>query len=160
MNAWQFGSTLIWQVTVLAALGYLIWSGVLRNVGQFSLSSTGISFELREVRREQARLTRDVEALRFLVSGFVTDNEMMQLEKFANPEKEFRYERSNQRDHPFVLELIRLWSLGLIEKKGIVSFRQTPLQGNMHDFAAITERGRKYLQLRNEMLQEGVSPAG
>jgi hypothetical protein len=49
---------------------------------------------------------------------------------------------------------------GLIEKKGIVSFRQTPLQGNMHDFAAITERGRKYLQLRNEMLQEGVSPAG
>jgi hypothetical protein len=164
MDTLQFFSTLVWQALVLVAIVYFTSPRVLRGVASVvskgQLGKDGFMFELREVKEVQARLTAEVDALRFLVSGFVTDLEMVHLRKLADTSHEFFYERRGQRDESFILELIRLWTLGLIEKREINSFRQIPLSGNLHNYAMISDRGQKYLTLRNDFTPTAIRGDG
>ena len=111
----------------------------------------GWKFEFRELEAKTARLQKDVDALRFLILGFVSQFEIVHLMKLAKDEP-FRYERGANRDNTFVNELIRLWNFGLIamiSKQNAAMLWNIPLSGNLKDYVEITQRGRDYLKLRD-----------
>lgn len=101
----------------------------------------------RELEAKTARLQEDVDALRFLITGFVTQFEIVHLRKLATDEP-FPFERSETRDDRFVNELIRLWDFGLISKKNNIDLWKLPISGNLKDYVEINQRGRYYLKLR------------
>ncbi|MFO0907828.1 MAG: hypothetical protein U0794_05615, partial [Isosphaeraceae bacterium] len=97
---------------VLSALPWLapiVKSIEVQGIGKLEL-------QVQEVRAEQHQLREEVDALRFLVAGFVTDWEFVHLEKLAS-EAPFVYQRGPGRDDRFVQEIIRLRDFGLISKR-------------------------------------------
>lgn len=121
---------------------------VIRELG---VSESKTSRQIQEVRQNQDRLQGEVDALRFLVAGFVNDYEIIHLSKLAD-DGIFAYERSPSRDdNRFVLQLTRLKDVGLIEKCGVTSLWDIPLSGNLKDYVKITQRGRDYLKLRRQV---------
>jgi hypothetical protein len=137
--------------TVLGLLGLAIlpWLGSLLDVAELP---GGWKLEFRKVEAEQHRQRADIEALKFLVSGFVTGVEFAHLQKLAvkqpfpftgGPETEF-----------FLNELRRLRSLGLIsnhEGKGIRALRSGG--GDINAYFFITPRGQEYLRIRSYIEQ-------
>jgi hypothetical protein len=88
---------------------------VIRELG---VSESKTSKQLQEVRQNQDRLQGEVDALRFLVTGFVNEYEIVHLKKLAE-DGMFDYQRGPNRDDRFLQELIRLRDFGLIEKHNI-----------------------------------------
>jgi hypothetical protein len=101
------------------------------------------------VLQEVKDLRKDVDALQFLLSGFVTDWEYQHLQKLAAPEP-FEYKRGPNKDDRFVAEVIRLRDFGLIAKRIEHSLWDIPLTGDLKDFVKLTERGETYLRLRKK----------
>lgn len=139
----DFVTTLFWQLMVAAVLIAFYRSGILQKLSELHLTREGLVLKVQELRK-------DVDALRFLVTGFVTECEFMQLKKLAT-EQPFDYRRGAGRDDRFVQELIRLWDFGLIDRKNIQSWYDLPLSGDLRDYAVIKARGRDYLRLRLEI---------
>lgn len=151
MAAWMsFVTTLIWQLMVVAALVAIYRTGLLHNLAKIELSPKGIILEIANIRERQDKLQRDVNALTFLIRGFLTTWELTQLEKLAG-DKPFDYHWGGDRNDRFVQELIRLWDFGLIARKGVKSWYDIPRVGNLREFAEITPRGRDYLVLRQQV---------
>ena len=99
--------------------------------------------KVKEQKDEQERQKSEIDTLRFLISNFVTNAELIHLQKLTKDEP-FIYEMAPY----FELELRRLRSLGLItnfENKGI---RSMPQNGNLKEYFTITESGKDYLKLR------------
>ena len=151
MEAWlDFGRTLIWQLIVIGILVYLHRSGIIGRLTHLTLSKEGFVIQLQEVKERQERLRADVDALRFLVSGFVTDWELKHLESLCL-DGPFQYRRGPNRDDRFVNELVRLRDFGLIAKLSDRSLYDLPPDGNLKDHVRITERGKEYLDLRRQL---------
>jgi hypothetical protein len=151
MEGWLgFMTTFIWQLILIGVLIYLHVSGVIARLLKLSVSPHGFDIQLQEVRQKQERLKEELDALRFLLTGFVTKFEIGHLEKLLL-EGPFDYKRGENKDDRFVHELIRLWDFRLIDKRNVGTFWDIPLTGNLKDYAEITEDGRQYLALLQEV---------
>jgi hypothetical protein len=91
-----------------------------------------------------------MDALRFLVSGFVNDHEIMHLQNLAK-DGPFHYDQGASRNDRFTNEIIRLRDFGLVKKLFDEALWDIPLRGDLKKFVVLTERGRTYLALRSEM---------
>ena len=118
----------------------------------------GWKLEFRKIESEQQRQRADLDALRFLVSGFVTDAELMHLQKLDR-KTAFPFVRGPETSF-FLDELRRLRSLGLIRNahggKGIRALDQHG--GDVGDYFSVTARGREYLRLRAEVSALSTDP--
>jgi hypothetical protein len=105
----------------------------------------GWKFQFRELKAEQQRQKAEIESLRFLMSYFVTDYELIHLRKLAGGEP-FPYTKNDS----FLAELRRLRTLRLIDNLPGRGIRALPGQGDLREHFTITDRGRSYLQLRTQ----------
>lgn len=105
----------------------------------------GWKFKFRELQREQVNQKEQIDSLRFLISYFLTNDELVHLRKLSKGE-DFPYERNNR----FIEELRRLRDLGLITKSSAVNIGDLPQKGCLNKYIEITDRGRTYLHLRSE----------
>ncbi|MGA2253153.1 MAG: hypothetical protein ABSG53_00700 [Thermoguttaceae bacterium] len=103
----------------------------------------GWKFTFRELKDEQVRQKGQIDGLRFLVSHFVTKDELVHLRKLAAND-EFRYHKADR----FVAELRRLRDMGLICRNTSTGIADLPESGSLKDYVSITELGRDYLRLR------------
>lgn len=137
---------ILFGIALLPWLSHLVRSIELPGIGRVEW----VESRVRDVQQEQVALRGEIEALRFLVSGFVTDWELVHLRKLATPEP-FHYQRGPDRDDRFVQELVRLRDLGLISKLTDASLFDLPIEGDLKRFVKLTDRGRAYLELRRQM---------
>ena len=151
MEMWlNFITTLIWQLVVVGLLIAIYRAGLLQRIIEFQFTRQGLIFKVQEIRERQEKLQREVDALRFLVSGFVTDWELVHLQKLAS-DRPFDYRWGGDRNDRFIQELIRLWDLGLITRNNTESWYDIPREGNLRDYAELTARGNEYIRLRMQL---------
>jgi hypothetical protein len=133
---------------ILAPLPWL--SSIIKSIEVAGVGK--LELQVEEVKEKQAlRLLREeVDSLRFLVSGFVTEWELTHLKKLA-AEGPFRYEKGADKDDRFINEIIRLRDFGLIAKRVDYSLYDIPLSGDLKQFVELTERGRTCLKLRQQL---------
>jgi hypothetical protein len=109
----------------------------------------GWKLEFRKLESEQQKQRADLDVLRFLISGFVTDAELIHLHKLAS-RAPFPFVRGPETSY-FLTELRRLRSLGLIASvpgKGVRMLEREG--GDVGSYFAVTARGQDYLRLRAE----------
>jgi hypothetical protein len=106
----------------------------------------GWKVQFRELKQDQNRQKEEIDSLRFLISGFLTDYELIHLKKL-NIRDSFPYERNSR----FISELRRLHDLGLITKVSPVNIGDLPPTGYLKGYIKITERGKTYLRLRSDV---------
>jgi hypothetical protein len=93
------------------------------------------------------RLKEDVTTLKFLVTHFLTDDELVHLRKLAD-EAPFPFQWLPS----FEQELRHLRGLRFIEPRTDKGFRALFAEGkDVNDYFRITKRGRQYLKMRQEM---------
>lgn len=110
----------------------------------------GWKVEFRELAEQQSQQQNEIETLQFLVSHFVSDYELGHLRRLASDEP-FIIKKDGSSSF-FESEMRRLRALGLIAGypgKGIRSLFQG--DGNVKQHFYITENGREYLQLRQQV---------
>jgi hypothetical protein len=134
-------------VAVLLALAILPWLSPLLHSAELP---GGWKLEFQRVEAEQVQQRADIDALRFLMSGFVTDDEMVHLQKIA---VHAPFPFVNGPETPFFLdELRRLRALGLIANHSGKGIRRLESDGgDVNVYFFITDRGREYLKLRNKI---------
>jgi hypothetical protein len=140
------GITVSAAVLGLLTLAALPW---LASLLQSAELPGGWKLEFRRLESEQQRQRADLDLLRFLISGFVTDAELMHLQKLA-ARAPFPFVRGPETSY-FLNELRRLRSLGLIENapgKGVRVLEREG--GDLGSYFSVTPRGREYLRLRAE----------
>ena len=118
-----------------------------------SIEVTGLGkleLKVEEVKQSQALLQEQVDGLRFLVGGFVTQWELNHLTKLATGGP-FQYSRGSGKDDRFINEIIRMRDFGLISKRIEYALHDIPLKGDLKDYVDLTERGRTYLMLRQQL---------
>ena len=106
----------------------------------------------RELKAETVKLQKDVDALQFLITSFVSQFEIVHLTNLAADEP-FLYERGDI----FINELVRLWNFGLIELisgEKASALWNIPPSGNLKDYVKATQRGKDYLKLRKDYLKQ------
>ena len=131
-------------------MAFLPWlSPLIKSVEVTGLGK--LEFRVEEVKAQQALLKEQVEGLRFLVSGFVTEYEFSHLTKLEG-DAPFGYRRGLGQDDRFTSELIRLRDFGLITKRGGGFVRDIPESGDLKQYFEITERGKTYLNLRSAFM--------
>jgi hypothetical protein len=109
----------------------------------------GWKLEFRKLESEQQKQRADLEVLRFLISGFVTDAELIHLQKLAG-HAPFPFVRGTETPY-FLNELRRLRSLGLIEGAPGKGVRMLEREGgDVASYFSVTPRGQEYLRLRAE----------
>ena len=125
----------------LLAIAVLPWISSLIESAEFP---GGWKVKFREVEEEQNRQRGEIDTLKFLIKHFLTDDELVHLDKLAAGAP-FPFRPSQF----FEAELRHLRSLRLIESlpnRGIRSLFAAKDDVKMH--FRITERGREYLTLR------------
>jgi hypothetical protein len=126
----------------LLALAVLPW---LSSVLESAKLPGGWELKFREVEREQRRQRDEIETLRFLIEGYVTDHELTHLRKLASGDP-FPFDRSDA----FRKELERLVGMGLVGRREGRGVRTVFDAGDdVQKHLAITERGRAYLRHRD-----------
>jgi hypothetical protein len=111
----------------------------------------GWKFAFHQVKAEQEKQKEDIDRLKFLIEGFVSEDELKHLKKLDS--KEPFLVTVDRTTKFFENELHRLRSLGLIANlpgKGIGTLlindgRPREVKEHLH----ITEKGKEYLRLRN-----------
>lgn len=132
---------MVFALLVIAALPWL--ASVVDSV-----EIPGLKLQLKKIDANVQRQGADVEVLKFLMSGFVTNDELVHLRKLSAGEP-FPFVPGPETAF-FLEELRRLRSLGLISGhpgKGIRSLERT--RNDVKDHFFITERGTQYLTLRD-----------
>jgi hypothetical protein len=110
----------------------------------------GWKLEFRKIESEQQRQRADLDVLRFLVSGFVTDAELTHLQKLHS-KAPFPFVRGPETSF-FLEELRRLRGLGLIKNARGKGVRELDKHGgDLSDYFSVTSRGREYLRLRADV---------
>ena len=126
----------------LIILAFLPWlAPIIKSIEIAGLGK--IELKVDEVKEQ-------VESLKFLIAGFVTEHEIVHLEKLAS-DGPFYYERGPNRDDRFVNEIIRLKEFGLVRKLLNFSLYDLPLSGDLKPYVALTDRGKQYLELRQRV---------
>jgi len=124
----------------------------------------GWKLEFQAVKTEQRRQAQEIDALKFLVSNFLTEPECRHLEGLSS-EKPYRARRDGTTSY-FEMEMRRLRALGFIQGRpdqGVRSLLRAMTEASgkevdVKDHFEITARGRDYLRLRAEMLAAVPSP--
>jgi hypothetical protein len=114
--------------------------------------------QFREMQVEQEKQKDELAKLRFLTAYHVTEHERDYLKKLAHGES-FVYAPESMPTY-FDTELRRLLTSGLIDAvpgKGIDSLLRDA--GEVSDHFCITERGRAYVKLREELESDGQQQA-
>lgn len=133
----------------LIVLAFVPWlSSIVKSIEVPGVGK--LELKVEEMREKQAVLQEEVDGLRFLVTGFVTEWEYVHLNKLAR-EEAFDYVRGADKDDRFVNELIRLRDYGLIKKRIEYSMHDIPVKGDLRNYVEITDRGRTYLRLREQL---------
>lgn len=113
----------------------------------------GLKLEFQEIKAEQVRQARELDAIKFLIGNFLTAPEREHLEKIAK--KTPFLVRANKTSSFFAAELRKLRALGFIKQIGEEGVRsllkEDGKERDVCSFFEITERGREYLQLRTEL---------
>src|SRR5712692_3382560 len=131
---------------ILALLPWL--SPIIKSIEVTGLGK--LELKVDEAKEKQALLQEEVDSLRFLVSGFVTEWELCHLTKLAL-EAPFDYQRGSGKDDRFINEIIRLRDFGLVAKRIDYSLYDIPPSGDLKQYVELTERGRTYLKLRQQL---------
>jgi hypothetical protein len=138
----------------LIILAFVPWlSPIIKSIevtGLGKLELNKLELKVEDVKEKQALLREEVDGLRFLVSGFVTDFELIHLKKLAG-EARFDYVKGAGHDDRFINEIIRLRDFGLVKKLIPHSLYDIPRSGDLRDYVELTERGRTYLKLRQQL---------
>jgi hypothetical protein len=124
----------------------------------------GWKLEFQAVKTEQRRQAQEIDALKFLVSNFLTQTECRHLEGLASHKP--YHARQDGTTSFFELELRRLRALGFVQGRpdhGVRTLlRAISAAGgkevDVKDHFEITARGHDYLRLRAEMLAALPSP--
>ncbi|MBD0334063.1 MAG: hypothetical protein ICV62_01110 [Cyanobacteria bacterium Co-bin13] len=95
----------------------------------------------------QEDLTPQSKNVEFIINSFVTDYEFDHLRKLEGPDP-FFYKKT---DH-FSNELKRLCTLGLI--KSVQPIENLPADGDLRETVEITEQGKQYLHMRQEIAKD------
>ncbi|MBN4002218.1 hypothetical protein [Nostoc sp. LPT] len=135
---------------VLLGIALLPW---LASVLRRAELPGGLKFEFQEIKAEQARQARELDAIKFLIGNFLTAPEQDHLEKIAK--KTPFLVKANKTSSFFATELRKLRALGFIKQigeGGVRSLLQDDgKERNVCAFFEITQRGREYIQLRTEI---------
>jgi hypothetical protein len=126
----------------------------------------GWKLEFQAVKTEQRRQAREIDALKFLVSNFLTEPECRHLEGLAS-DRPYRAHRDGTTAF-FETEVRRLRALGFVQGRpdhGVRSLIRAMTEAadrgvDVKDHFEITARGRDYLRLRAEMLAPVSGAAG
>ena len=124
-------------------------SGFLKRLGKLVIGSKGIELELQEVKIEQKKQRIEINTLRFLITSYVTEKEMVHLTKLANKEP-FLYKKNAY----FESELRRLRSLDFIRNLTGKTVGGMPAEGDLRDYFELTPKGSEYIQLRQDLIME------
>src|SRR2546426_4462080 len=111
-----------------------------------------VDVKTRDIKTKVEQQQSEINTLKFLVSHFVTDDELRHLKNLAASEP-FPFTISSETWPFFEKELRRLRSFGLINNypdRGIRWMVQRK-QGDVKDSFAITKTGRDYLELRAQV---------
>jgi hypothetical protein len=113
----------------------------------------GLKLEFQEIKAEQARQARELDAIKFLIGNFLTAPEQIHLEKIAKTAPFLV--TANKTSSFFATELRKLRALGFIKQIGDEGVRsllkEDGKERNVCSFFEITQRGRDYLQLRSHI---------
>ena len=143
----RFGTT---EAIIFVAI-LLLNSAWIQRIGRFAISGKGIEFQMREVQEEQVRQRADIRSIKFLLSYFVTEQELEHLQRLVGkipPE----YSNPDDWQHEiFKTELRRLRSLGLIRMHPGKMIGPMPKKDDLNKHCRITDRGLEYLKLREEV---------
>ena len=139
----------------LIILAFLPWlAPIIKSIEVTGLGK--LELKVEEVEEKQSLLQVEVNSLRFLVAGFVSDWEYSHLKKLAAPAA-FDYKKGADKDDRFINEIIRLRDFGLVKKRIDYALYDIPLSGDLKQYVELTERGKTYLKLREQL--EGLAPS-
>lgn len=133
---------------ILLSIALLPW---LASVLRRAELPGGLKVEFQEIKAEQVRQARELDAIKFLIGNFLTVPEREHLEKIAK--KTPFWVKSNKTSSFFATELRKLRALGFVRQIGEDGV-QALLDGKEHnvcDFFEITARGSEYIQLRTDI---------
>lgn len=147
-----FVTSLIWQAMAAGLVVTLYRTGLFEALTEIELPG-GLRIRVDNLTERQEALQQQVNSLRFLMTGFVTEWELVHLRKLADSEP-FDYAWGGKDDDRFMQELIRLWDLRLITRENLVSWYHLPLSGDLKAHSRITKSGRRYLELLEQMQAE------
>jgi hypothetical protein len=133
------------DLAVLVAL-LLFNSGFIQRVGKLVIGSKGLELELEKVQIEQKKQRIEIDTLRFLITSYVTEKEIIHLRKLASREA-FTYKKNAS----FESELRRLRSLDFIRNLPGKTVGGMPAEGDLRDHFELTDKGNEYLRLRQDL---------
>jgi predicted regulator of amino acid metabolism with ACT domain len=143
-------------------------SGLVERLGKLEFKDGSLSIGINELKKEQEtqreKIAANTEIIQRLTAleSLMTDNdqkkkqlyvnlihkyELEQLKRLASDQPELVYELSKTLKQ----ELRRLRALGFIESLPNKHISSMKSQGNLRDYVKITERGKEYLQLVEEV---------
>ena len=136
----------------------------LRNIlGETSALSAGsfsLTRQVRALTRERQQLWNELEALKLLVAGYLTKWEVDHLNKLQS-DKEFTCVIGEWTTETFfrpqIANLLGREFIEYIEGSGDLFAQGEPKVRNVKKYFRITDRGREYLKLREEMFPRSQS---
>lgn len=141
---------LSWPLVITVALLFF-YQPIFRLLEKFSNNNIQKAkigpFEIEE--SEQAY----VESLKLLLTSLVSENELNHLQQLNNEKESVPYES----DTNLSAGLKRLSTLGFINAK--TDLDQIPQEGELNHHVELTEKGKKYLTLRDNLLADQSSSA-
>jgi hypothetical protein len=136
------------DVAVFVAL-LVVNSGFLKRLGRLVIGSKGVELELQEVKIEQEKQRVEIDTLRFLITSYVTENEMVHLTKLAKKDS-FAYKKN----YSFESELRRLRSLDFIRNLPGKTVGGMAAEGDLRTYFEITDKGNEYIKVRQDLITE------
>jgi hypothetical protein len=129
------------QMEVILFIALLILNpSVVSRLASLNISSKGLSVQLNKVARKQALQQLDIDQLKFLITHYLSDDELRHLTKLDGTEP-FVYEVQGH----FVDELRHLRSLRLIESLPGKGLARLPGRGDLRHELSITKDGKRFL---------------
>ena len=115
----------------------------------------GWKVTFRKIQEKQEHQQSEIATLKFLISHFLTEDELLHLTKLAH-HKPFTFQYSPS----FEIELRHLRALGFINSfpGKTIQALQDVRSGDLKGHFEITERGREYLNLRSQSEITTLSP--
>jgi hypothetical protein len=143
----RFGTT---EAIIFVAI-LLLNSAWIQRIGRLAISGKGIEFQMREVQEEQVRQRAEIRSIKFLLSYFVTEQELEHLQRLVGKSPPEYANPDDWHNHIFKTELRRLRSLGLIRMLPGKMIEPMPKKDDLNKHCRITDRGLEYLKLREEV---------